>query len=71
MVAAGVTVHYLYALLGILPTARPALAEMGKFSIDYTFWLNLAFAAVALGLLWLHFANRPRGAARAEEGARG
>jgi uncharacterized membrane protein YraQ (UPF0718 family) len=71
MVAAGVTVHYLYALLGILPTARPALAEMVKFSIDYTFWLNLAFAAVAAGLLWLHFANRPRGAAGAEEGARG
>lgn len=71
MVAAGVTVHYLYALLGILPTARPALAEMVKFSIDYTFWLNLAFAAVAAGLLWLHSASRSRGAARAEEGARG
>jgi hypothetical protein len=44
---------------------------MVKFSIDYTFWLNLAFAVVAAGLLWLHVANRPRSAARAEEGARG
>src|SRR3546814_3706979 len=43
MVGAGVTVHYLFALFGGIPTARPSLQEMVRFAIDYTFWLNLAF----------------------------
>ncbi|MEP5975665.1 MAG: permease [Nitratireductor sp.] len=54
MVAAGVTVHYIYALLGIVPTQRPALQEMVRFSIDYTFFLNVAFLIVAALLVWLH-----------------
>lgn len=55
MVAAGVTVHYLFAALGAIPTDRPSLQEMVRFQIDYTFFLNLAFLAVAAVLLWLHF----------------
>ena len=55
MVAAGITVHYLFALLGMIPTERPSLQEMVRFSIDYTFFLNLAFLAAAAALLWLHF----------------
>jgi hypothetical protein len=38
MVTAGITVHYLYAALGMLPSNRPSLGEMVRFSIDYTFW---------------------------------
>lgn len=57
MVAAGITVHYLYALLGIVPTARPSLQEMVRFAIDHTFFLNLAFGALAVWLLWLHFSG--------------
>lgn len=55
MVLAGVTVHYLFALLGIIPTARPSLDEMVRFGIDYTFWLNVVFVIVGAALLWLHF----------------
>lgn len=55
MVAAGITVHYLFALVGLIPEQRPALEEMVRFAIDHTFFLNLAFLAVAAGLLWLHF----------------
>jgi uncharacterized membrane protein YraQ (UPF0718 family) len=55
MVAAGITVHYLFALLGMIPTERPSLQEMVRFAIDYTFFLNLAFLAAAAALLWLHF----------------
>lgn len=58
MVAAGVSVHYLFALFGAIPTERPSLQEMVRFAIDYTFWLNLAFLAVAAGLLWLRRASR-------------
>lgn len=53
MVAAGITVHYLFAALGILPTERPSLQEMVAFEIDYTFWLNIAFVIVAGALLLL------------------
>ncbi len=69
MVAAGVTVHYLYALLGLLPTARPSLQEMVRFAVDYTFWLNLAFLAVAAALVWLYWRGGPGEPQRASEGA--
>ena len=55
MVAAGITVHYIFALLGMIPTERQSLREMVRFAIDYTFFLNLAFLATATALLWLHF----------------
>lgn len=55
MVAAGVTTHYLFAALGIIPTERSSLSEMVHFQIDYTFWLNLTFAVIGAALLWLHF----------------
>jgi uncharacterized membrane protein YraQ (UPF0718 family) len=57
MVAAGVTVHYLYELTGLMPTERPSLQEMVRFAIDYTFFLNLAFGAAAAWLFYLHFSG--------------
>ena len=60
MVAAGVTVHYLYALFGAIPTERPALNEMVAFGIDHTLFLNSAFAMLAGALLWLRFASAGR-----------
>ncbi len=58
MVAAGITVHYLFALAGQIPEQRPELQEMVRFAVDYTLFLNLGFAAVAAILLWLHFRGR-------------
>ena len=55
MVAAGITVHYVFALLGALPSQRLGLQEMIAFEIDYTFWLNLVFIAVVGVLVWLHW----------------
>ena len=55
MVAAGITTHYLYALTGMLPTARRLLGEMVRFEIDYTFWLNIAFVMIGGLLLYLHW----------------
>jgi len=66
MAAAGVTVHYLYELFGMMPTARPALSEITRFEIDYTFWLNLIFVALGIALLLL----RRRGRAGESEDAR-
>lgn len=55
MVAAGVTVHYVFTAFGIVPTARPSLGEMVRFKIDYTFWLNIVFTVIGSALLILHF----------------
>lgn len=41
MVLAGLTVHYLFAAAGAMPTKRPMLRDMVAFEIDYTFWLNV------------------------------
>jgi hypothetical protein len=55
MVAAGITVHYLFATFGSIPSERPSLQEMVRFEIDYTLFLNAAFLLVAAALMWLHF----------------
>ncbi len=54
MVTAGISVHYLFALVGQLPTERPGLQEMVRFAVDYTLFLNIAFGAAAVVLVWLH-----------------
>lgn len=53
MVAAGITVHYLFALVGGIPEQRPELREMVRFAVDHTLFLNLAFLALAAWLVWL------------------
>ncbi len=66
MVVAGLTVHALFALLGQIPTARPALSEQVHFAIDYTFWLNIVFLVIGAALLTLHL----RGPKHEEQGQR-
>lgn len=61
MVAAGVSVHYAFAALGVMPTERRALGEMVRFEIDYTFWLNVLFLALGVALLALRSRGRPDG----------
>ena len=70
MAGAGVTVHYLFAAVGQIPTERPALREIVRFGVDYTLFLNLAFLGVAAALLWLwirgHRSGGPAGEAAAQ-----
>ncbi|MDJ0389049.1 permease [Roseomonas sp. E05] len=68
MVAAGISVHYLFALAGMMPDQRPALDEMVRFAIDYTFFLNLAFLAAAAILVWLNFRGGTPGHQAKREG---
>ena len=53
MVAAGVTVHYLYAAFNAIPEARPeSLQQMMSFGVwTHTFWLNIAFGIIGIVLL--------------------
>lgn len=66
MVAAGISVHYLFVLAGLIPEQRPALGEMIRFSVDHTLFLNVAFLAVAGALFWLHLRGSPDQARSAE-----
>ena len=57
MVTAGVSVHWIFAALGAIPTVRPeSLQSMMSFGVDtHTFWLNVIFIPVGLGLIWLRW----------------
>ena len=54
IVATAVIVHSIFALFDITPESRRVVEEVVHFSIDYTFYLNLGFSALAGYLLWLN-----------------
>jgi len=51
MVISALIMDVAFSALGLIPHRRPHMqAEMAHFSIDTTFWLNIAFALLALTL---------------------
>ncbi len=54
IVATAIILHYLFAVLGITPESTRAVSEVTQFEFDYTFWLNLLFAAATAALITLH-----------------
>jgi len=54
IVITALSMHYLFAALGITPESSNRVQEVVRFSLDYTFYLNLVFALFAAGLVWLH-----------------
>ncbi len=47
-----------FTLLGIVPATAPDVrTRMTEFSLNYTFWLNLLFGAVAAYLFWVSHRN--------------
>lgn len=53
LVATAMILHYAFAAFGLLPSAEQVrtVAEREFFAVDYTFWLNMGFAALSLGFL--------------------
>lgn len=47
-----------FAMLAVTPESDRVVSELVQFKLDYTFWLNLLFVAVAAGLVWLHRRHR-------------
>lgn len=47
-----------FALAGIIPESRKAIAEVTQFKMDYTFWMNLAAVAVVLVMLFFRKKHR-------------
>ena len=64
-VLAGIAVHGLFALVGAVPDGGKDLDRLASFAIDYTFFLNLLAAAVAVALFVL--ARRDRRRRRAQD----
>jgi hypothetical protein len=54
MVLAALAMDVLFNTLGWIPARNPNIrGEMMHFELDYTFWLNLAFGALAMALFWI------------------
>jgi uncharacterized membrane protein YraQ (UPF0718 family) len=64
IVLTALIIHYAFAFFGVTPESRRVVEELAHFSIDYTFYLNLGFSALAILLLWMnrkHLANAEGG----------
>jgi hypothetical protein len=54
IVLTALTIHYLFAALGITPESSRRVQDVAQFSLDYTLYMNIIFVFLALGLIWLH-----------------
>jgi hypothetical protein len=57
IVITAVSLSILFELLGIVPESDRAMQTVTRFAFDYTFWLNLAMAALAIWMVSLHRAH--------------
>jgi uncharacterized membrane protein YraQ (UPF0718 family) len=60
IVASAVVMHWLYAVIGILPeTPKKSASSAGSaFAIDFTFWMNLIFLTFTGILVWLQIRHQ-------------
>jgi len=58
IVITAVVMHTGFALLGVMPESQRAVEDVTRFAFDYTFWLNLAMAGLAVAMIWLHRRRR-------------
>jgi uncharacterized membrane protein YraQ (UPF0718 family) len=62
MVAAGILMDLIFATLGLVPHPNSNIrAEVTHFEINYTFWMNLVFGAMAVYLSVLFARSRMHG----------
>jgi uncharacterized membrane protein YraQ (UPF0718 family) len=68
IVATALILHAGFGALGITPESGRVVEAVARFELDYTFWLNLLFVAVAGWLVWLSRRHvRLEGVAEASE----
>lgn len=54
IVITALILHALFGALGITPESGREMDDVSRFAIDYTFFLNIAMAALAVGMIALH-----------------
>ncbi len=52
-----IILHFAFLALGLTPESGKAVGDVVRFSLDYTFWLNLLMVFVAVGMVHLHRAH--------------
>ncbi len=58
MITTGILMDVIFTMFGLVPNPNPNIrAEVTHFEINYTFWLNLVFGAVAVYLFVLSARN--------------
>ncbi len=58
IIVTALVLHGVFAILEITPESGKAIAEVAQFKLDYTFWMNIIFAGVAVWMVVLHFQHR-------------
>jgi hypothetical protein len=58
IVITALIMHFAYSILHILPESNRAIAEVTRFNVDYTFWLNGICLLVAVILIYLHLKDK-------------
>jgi uncharacterized membrane protein YraQ (UPF0718 family) len=54
IVLTALVMHFAFTALGIVPESSREVVEVARFSLDYTFYLNIMFVIVAGTMIWLH-----------------
>jgi uncharacterized membrane protein YraQ (UPF0718 family) len=54
IVITALSMHVVFGLLGWTPESGRQVGDVAQFDLDYTFYMNLAFGAVALVMIRLH-----------------
>jgi hypothetical protein len=68
IVITALVTHYSFGALGWTPDSDKRVADVTAFAIDYTFYLNVAAALLAGGLLWLARSGERDGAGHHHHG---
>ncbi|WP_430469283.1 permease [Thalassospira lucentensis] len=58
IVVTALTLHYAYAIIGIIPEGSRDIADVSAFAINYTFFLNIAAFALTGLLVWLRYRDQ-------------
>ncbi|MBC7190830.1 permease [Marinobacter sp.] len=61
IVATALILHFGFAALGLRPDAVQSAVMNEQFAIDYTFFLNIVFVALAGGMIFLHWRHQAGG----------
>jgi len=65
IVSTALILHYSFAVFGLTPETSRVVEDVAQFKLDYTFWMNVAAAALVAVLAWLnrswHLHNEDKG----------
>ena len=59
IVVTALAMHFIFGALGIIPESSRQVSEVARFELDYTFYLNMLFLAIAAAMVWLHRRSLP------------